>query len=284
MNGLKDRPASVSDEWATSAKAGDSGALTLLVERHKPWIMKMAARSLNNHADAEDTTQEVLWRMVRYIRSFAGKSKFRTWLYRIAINCVIDSKKSQIAKNTEVAVTECTEENDRGFHPVAADLPGDFQLMVKEAKSVRMTATLLCLEGRQRQALMLAENLQVDHKLGAAVMRVSRANYRQLVTRARQDLEQFLNGECSLMSASGTCQCPRKTARFKKLGYLAPGRPEFSSERLDRVRRASEDYAQRLDRICLEYEQGDKPSAAPGVDVFLEEVLARNNFKEIVEL
>jgi RNA polymerase sigma factor (sigma-70 family) len=284
MNGFKDRPNSVSDEWATSAKAGDSAALTLLVERHKPWIMKMAARSLNNHADAEDTTQEVLWRMVRYIRSFAGKSKFRTWLYRIAINCVIDSKKNQIAKNSEVAVTECTEENDRGFHPVAADLPGDFQLMVKEARSVRMTAVLMCLESRQRQALMLAENLRVDHKLGAATMGVSRANYRQLVARARQDLEQFLNGQCSLVNASGTCHCPRKTMRFKRLGHLSAGRPEFTSERLDRVRQASEEYARRLDTICLEYDRVEKPAGTVGVDVLLEEILARNKFKEIVEL
>ncbi len=283
MSDLRQRPPSVSDEWAVQAKAGNSDALTLLIERHKPWIMKMSVRALNNHADAEDTTQEILWRLVRYIRSFAGNSKFRTWLYRVAVNCVIDSKKQQIAKNCEIPVAEHFDDSEIGFMPTATALPSDFQLMVKEAKTVRMIAVLACLEERQRLALLLAESLQVDHNLGATLMEVSRHNFRQLVARARKDVEQFMNGECSLINPSGSCCCPRKTQRFRRLGYLEKGTDELSQERLNEVRKAAEGLSERLEEMCAEYQHCRASLITTESDDVLRQLRGRSEFVEIIK-
>jgi RNA polymerase sigma factor (sigma-70 family) len=283
MSDLRQRPPSVSDEWAVQAKAGNSDALTLLIERHKPWIMKMSVRALNNHADAEDTTQEILWRLVRYIRSFAGNSKFRTWLYRVAVNCVIDSKKQQNAKNCEIPVAEHFDESEVGFTPIATDLPSDFQLMVKEAKTVRMIAVLACLEERQRLALLLAETLQIDHNLGASLMEVSRHNFRQLVARARKDVEQFTNGECSLINPSGSCCCSRKTQRFRRLGYLERENNTLSRDRLNEVRKAAEGLSQRLEDMCAEYRQCQASLTTPESEGVLRQLASRSEFIEIVK-
>jgi RNA polymerase sigma factor (sigma-70 family) len=279
----RERPLSVSDEWAVQAKAGNSDALTLLIERHKPWIMKMSVRALNNHADAEDTTQEILWRLVRYIRSFAGNSKFRTWLYRVAVNCVIDSKKQQNAKNCEIPVAEHFDESEVGFMPIATDLPSDFQVMVKEAKTVRMIAVLGCLEERQRLALLLAETLQVDHNLGASLMEISRHNFRQLVARARKDVEHFMNGECSLINPAGSCCCPRKTQRFRRLGYLEREKKALSQARLNEVRGAAEGLSQRLEEMCAEYQQYQASLTTTESEDVLRQLANRSELVEIVK-
>jgi RNA polymerase sigma factor (sigma-70 family) len=279
----RERPVSVSDEWAVQAKAGDAGALTLLIERHKPWIMKMAERALNNHADAEDTTQEILWRLVRYIRSFVGNSKFRTWLYRVAVNCVIDSKKQQSAKNCEVAVVDCCEESETGFMPISTDLPSDFQIMVKEAKKVRMIGVLGCLEERQRLALLLAENFQIDHNLGASLMKVSRHNFRQLVARARKDLEHFMNGDCSLMNSAAPCCCPRKTQRFRRLGYLEHDKDALSLERLALVRKSAEKLSHQLEEMCTRFQQSHSCSVPTDSEDTLRQLVGRPEFQSIVK-
>jgi len=38
------------------------------------------------NADADDLTQEVFIRAVRGLDRFEGRARFRTWLYRIAMN------------------------------------------------------------------------------------------------------------------------------------------------------------------------------------------------------
>jgi len=43
-----------------------------------------------NEQDAEDVVQETLLRVHRKIEKFDERASFRTWLYRIAVNCSLD--------------------------------------------------------------------------------------------------------------------------------------------------------------------------------------------------
>jgi DNA-directed RNA polymerase specialized sigma24 family protein len=43
--------------------------------------------------DAEEVTQEVLVKVITKLSTFKGKSTFRTWLYRIAANHVLNMKR-----------------------------------------------------------------------------------------------------------------------------------------------------------------------------------------------
>jgi len=46
----------------------------------------LARRMLNNDADAEDVTSEVLRQVVRKLDTFRGESSLGTWLYKITAN------------------------------------------------------------------------------------------------------------------------------------------------------------------------------------------------------
>jgi RNA polymerase sigma factor (sigma-70 family) len=45
--------------------------------------------------DAEDVTQEILIKVIAKLSKFAGRSSFRTWLYRIVVNHILNLKRRE---------------------------------------------------------------------------------------------------------------------------------------------------------------------------------------------
>src|SRR5262245_19937127 len=80
---------------ARRAASGDRAALAELLERHQPRVYALALRMMREPADAADLAQEALLRVVTRIAQFAGRSSFRTWAYRIVVNCFLDAKRSR---------------------------------------------------------------------------------------------------------------------------------------------------------------------------------------------
>ena len=77
------------------ARAGDRDALEGLVRHHQGWIYNIAVRMLFHPQEAEDATQEILLKALTRLSSFEGRSSFRTWLYRIVVNHVLNMKRGR---------------------------------------------------------------------------------------------------------------------------------------------------------------------------------------------
>jgi RNA polymerase sigma-70 factor (ECF subfamily) len=85
-----------SDETAVAmARAGDAEAFRVLVERHSRPLFRLAYRMTGNEQDAEDVVQDSLLRAYRQLKNFDERATFRTWLYRITVNCSIDLVRSR---------------------------------------------------------------------------------------------------------------------------------------------------------------------------------------------
>ena len=67
-----------------AALAGDQDAFHLLTGRYTRELLAHCYRLLGSFPDAEDAVQETLLRAWRHLASFAGRSSYRAWLYRIA--------------------------------------------------------------------------------------------------------------------------------------------------------------------------------------------------------
>jgi Sigma-70 region 2 len=78
------------EELVSSALAGDKDSLEALVRRHQSWVFNISLRMLWRRDQAEDATQEILIKVVTKLSTFKGQSKFRTWLYRIAFNHLLN--------------------------------------------------------------------------------------------------------------------------------------------------------------------------------------------------
>jgi RNA polymerase sigma-70 factor (ECF subfamily) len=66
--------------------AGDPAEFSKLVDAYSTKIYRLAIKMLNQQQDAEDVLQETFLKAYRGIKSFDGRSKISTWLFRIASN------------------------------------------------------------------------------------------------------------------------------------------------------------------------------------------------------
>ncbi|HEX8945921.1 MAG TPA: sigma factor [Gemmatimonadaceae bacterium] len=82
------------EELAKRAVAGDGGALTAVVEGVQDDVYRLALRMLWHPQDAEDASQEILFKIVTSLATFRGESAFRTWALRVATNHLLNVRRS----------------------------------------------------------------------------------------------------------------------------------------------------------------------------------------------
>jgi RNA polymerase sigma factor (sigma-70 family) len=187
---------------------------------------------------AEDATQEILIKVVTKLSTFRGESKFRTWLYRIAFNHLMNMRKTEFEDPvlTFTDMGRALDETPDLELPDPRSVPVELPLLVEEAKVGCMTGMLMCLDRRQRIAYILGEYFGVTSEVGGEVLDVSPDNFRQLLSRARRDLYQFMNDKCGLINAANPCRCAKKTRSFMQAGYVDPDKMEFTKGRLAAIR------------------------------------------------
>lgn len=122
---------------------------------HQAWVFNIATRMVWRRDLAEDATQEILIKVVTKLSTFRGQSQFRTWLYRIVVNHLLNLCKSEIEDKlsafTDFGRTlDATPELDL---PDPQTVPVEVPLLVEEAKIGCMSGMLLCLERRQHHGV-----------------------------------------------------------------------------------------------------------------------------------
>lgn len=256
-------------ELVVRAQTGDRQSLEELVTRHQPWIYNIALRMLYTRENAEDATQEILIRLVRGIHTFHGDSRFRTWLYRLATNQILSFKKKWAAADPAYSFDWFAgdlDANGLSELPDPRTVPVPVEVLIEEAKMSCTAAMLLCLDGRQRLVFTLGEIFGVSDTVGAEVVGVTPANFRQILARARRDLYAFLDGKCGLVNESNPCRCPKKVRGFLERGYLKPDNLQFATGHLRKVREVASNRGSELieasDRLYAALYQ-EQPFAEP---------------------
>lgn len=275
---------SVSDEaLVAGARAGDPEALEALVRRHQSWVFNLALRMVWRRDVAEDATQEILIRAVTKLSTFAGQCAFRTWLHRVAVNHLLNVRKSEMEERrmTFTDLATSLEGVPDGELPDERTLSVETRLLVEEAKLGCITAMLMCLDRRQRIAFILGEVFGESSEAGAAAMEESPDNFRQLLSRARRDLYQFTNDKCGLVNSANPCRCARKARGFMRNGWLDPKNLQFSRGRIAEVREIAPsrlEELQAIDRRHAELYRLQPFLKGPDFTQRLREVLARSGF------
>jgi RNA polymerase sigma factor (sigma-70 family) len=239
----------ISDEaLVLQAKSGDWNALEHLIGRHQAWIFNIAVRMVHRREEAEDITQEVLLKMLTNLSTFQGKSSFRTWLYRIVVNHVLNLKQRPKALTFSELGKVIEQLPDQAL-PDQAEVSLPLSVLAEEAKVGCTMGMLLCLDPRQRLVFILGELFGVTSEMGAELMGLSPSNFRQLLTRARHDLYNYMNERCGLINQSNPCRCARKTRSFIEKGYVDPKRRQFTREHLGQIAAIAPDRTQELDDL-----------------------------------
>ena len=76
---------------AAQIVSGQKELFRLLIKKYERPVYGMGMSFFHNSEDASDFTQEVFLKTFRNLSRFEGRSRFSTWLYRIAYNTAINS-------------------------------------------------------------------------------------------------------------------------------------------------------------------------------------------------
>jgi len=243
------------DELVGRAQAGDRDAVDELVRRHQTWVYNIALRMLAHPHDAQDATQDILIKVVLRLGSFEGRSRFRTWLYRIVVNHVLNMKRGRA--EPEAMTFSCYAHGLDGTPDLdladEGSAPADLRLLVDEARLTCTSGMLLCLDRGQRVVYILGEIFGVSDVVGAELLEIQPENFRQRLARARRDLHSFMNDKCGLVNSANPCRCAKKTRGFIQAGYVDPKNLLFARERISQVQdvvRTTVDALSAIDQRC----------------------------------
>ena len=70
-------------------QTGDELALAELADAYRSKIYQLAFRYLRNKEDAEEVTQDVLFKVYRKVDAFRGDAALSSWIYRITFNAAM---------------------------------------------------------------------------------------------------------------------------------------------------------------------------------------------------
>jgi RNA polymerase sigma-70 factor (ECF subfamily) len=77
------------DQLLARLQTGDERALADLADTYGSKIYQLAFRYLRNKEDAEEITQDVLFKVYRSVGTFRGDAALSSWIYRITFNAAM---------------------------------------------------------------------------------------------------------------------------------------------------------------------------------------------------
>jgi hypothetical protein len=140
---------------------------------------------------------------------------------------------------------------------------------------------LMCLDRRQRLAFILGEIFGETSDWGAAAMEITPENFRQLLSRARHDLYQFMNDKCGLVNQDNPCRCALKASAFMRNDWLDASNLQFSRDRVAAVKNVAPnrlDELQAMDRQHADLYRMQPFLAGPDLAAKLRGILSQSSF------
>jgi RNA polymerase sigma-70 factor (ECF subfamily) len=168
------------EELAAEAAREDSDgpAFTALVGRHSERVWRVCYRLMGNQEDASDAAQEVFVGLFQGRGTFAGKSKFATWLHAIAVRTCLKLRRARGRRRkyeSDIAERNKYERQSQ---------PG-----VEPGAALDVAHMLECLDEEDRAMLLLKYAEGYSYEELADMFRLSVSACKMRVSRARDELQ-----------------------------------------------------------------------------------------------
>lgn len=137
-------------------QAGDAGAFEALLRRHRAPVFAFLHRFVGERTRAEDLLQETWLKVVAAAPRWEERARFRTWLYSIARNLVVDEARRMSYRRSRSL------DDPEGDRPPAIEvLPAEGPEPDRGAESAllrpKLEAALASLPDEQREVFVLRE-------------------------------------------------------------------------------------------------------------------------------
>src|SRR5262249_15937737 len=170
-------------------QAGDRAAFDDLVRRSRARIYALTLHLTGSRSEADDITQDVFTKAYQQLASFAGRSEFFTWLYRIAVNRALNARRDTARGRTSGAG------GPRVQAAGAGDADGDPRRAAELRQTyARLVAALDRLSPSLRSTVVLVALQGLGHDEAAAVLGCSPGTVAWRIHAARGQLRAALAG------------------------------------------------------------------------------------------
>ncbi len=165
----------MSDEQIMKAvKDGDLQQASLLFDRFHKQIFNFLARMAFDREAAEDLTQNVFLRMLKYRHTYKPEMKFQTWIYQMARNAFADYYQEQKQRMPAKMKIEKLENH----------IPDIMDALDQEENEKRLIRALAQLPDDYRELLVLTRFQHLKYEEVAGFLDMTVANVKVKVHRA----------------------------------------------------------------------------------------------------
>ena len=173
------------------ARAGDTAAFASLVMPHRDGILRLAQRILRNREDAEDAVQTAFLDALRHLDTFQGRSRFSSWLTRIALNAAFMRLRTGRRKN-EASLDEMVERETAARFEVVEGRPNPEQECSLKETRVLLAQAIDRLGPLYREVLHMFHVQELPAKEAARILGVPVGTVKARLHRARSRLNRHL--------------------------------------------------------------------------------------------
>jgi RNA polymerase sigma factor (sigma-70 family) len=175
----------------------------LLVEEYGALVTSLCRSVFKSEEEAREAAQEAWIEVLSSLAGYRGESKFGTWLYTVVYRKLVRRRiENRLRSLDELEIAY------RGPDFQAPDwaMP-DLILWVKETCRECMKGVLFCLDSDARLVFVFRFVVELPYSEIAAVMGKTEEATRQIASRARRLVSNFLRGECGLAKPGAVCRC-----------------------------------------------------------------------------
>ncbi len=176
------------------AKAGDGRAFDELVRRYRPRIVALALHLTGSRSEADDIAQDVFLGAFRALDGFEGRSEFFTWVYRMAVNRALNTRRNRARRGEESLEQRDTDPRlDLAVEIDAAGDPG--RATALRQTYGRLLRALDSLPLEMRTSVVLVSLQGMSHGEAAVVQRCSEGTIAWRMHEARRRLHEAMAPE-----------------------------------------------------------------------------------------
>jgi RNA polymerase sigma-70 factor, ECF subfamily len=184
-------------ELLARLQSADERALDELAAAYGTKIFQLAFRYLNNREDAEEITQDVLYKVYRNISTFRGDAALSSWIYRITFNAAMSRLRTgryQRTVDEERKPSLADGNDDRRSGPLEPADPSELadERIFRSQMRRRLFGAILALPVIYRAPVMLRDIHGMSTEEASAVLRVKDQTLKSRLHRGRLILRKQL--------------------------------------------------------------------------------------------
>src|SRR5260221_3315762 len=184
------------DDLLERLKTGDAEAVRDLAEAYGSKVYQLAFRHLRNREDAEEVTQDVLFKVYRKVGEFRGDAALSSWIYRITFNAAMSRlRTARFQREQENDRQTAAADGETGV-PQRPDIADWSQMadegVLRSQLRRRVLSAILALPAIYRAPVVLRDLQGMSTEEASAMLRVKDQTLKSRLHRGRLILRKQL--------------------------------------------------------------------------------------------